>query len=59
MISNEKMTSDMWIESQASYRLVYELILPFLMPIILLGKKLQPTAIFTPVWSKMSSFRGK
>merc|ERR1719245_1094592 len=37
MISNDKMTSDMWIESQASYRLVYELILPFLMPIILLA----------------------
>ena len=39
MISNDKMTSDMWTESQASYRLVYELILPFLLPIILLGKK--------------------
>jgi len=37
MISNDKMTADMWTESQASYRLVYELILPFLMPIILLA----------------------
>ena len=40
MISDEKMTSDMYIESQAGYRFVYELVLPYLLPIFLLGKTL-------------------
>ena len=38
MISEAKMTEDMWIESQATYRLVYELVLPFIWPMVMLGK---------------------
>ena len=38
MIADDKMTDDMWIESQAAYRLVYELVLPFLLPMLMLGK---------------------
>ena len=38
MISDDKMTPDMYSESQASYRFVYELVLPYLLPIFILGK---------------------
>ena len=38
MISDDKMTEDMYVDTQAAYRLVYELILPFILPIVLLGK---------------------
>jgi len=37
MISDDKMTPDMYSESQASYRFVYELVLPYLLPIFILA----------------------
>lgn len=52
MISDEKMTADMWTESQAAYRLVYELILPFLLPMLMLGElhfSTMPSKMFTSV----------
>jgi hypothetical protein len=42
MISDTKMTSDMWTESEAVYRLVYDLVLPYLLPLLLLGKLNNP-----------------
>ena len=33
----EKLTPDMKLESSAAYRLVYELVMPFLLPLLLLG----------------------
>jgi hypothetical protein len=33
----EKLTPDMKLESTAAYRLVYELVLPFLLPLLLWG----------------------
>ena len=38
MISEDQMTSEMKIEAAASYRLVYELLLPYILPIVLLGE---------------------
>ena len=38
MISEDQMTQNMRIESSASYRLVYELVLPYLIPMFVLGK---------------------
>lgn len=40
MISDDHMTDDMRTESEASYRLVYEVVLPYLLPILLLGKSM-------------------
>jgi len=37
MISEDQMTSEMKIEAAASYRLVYELLLPYILPIVLLA----------------------
>ena len=46
MISEDQMTSDMRIESSASYRLVYELVLPYLLPMLVLGKSKFKKSIF-------------
>ena len=43
LTSDDKMTTVMWIESEAAFRLVYELVLPYILPLVLLGK----TQLFT------------
>ncbi len=40
LIADDKMSPDMFTESEAAYRLVYELVLPFIMPLLLMGNYL-------------------
>ena len=51
MISEDQMTQNMRIESSASYRLVYELVLPYLIPMFILGKIyfLEKSSIFVKI----------